>query len=39
MAGQQSLNCQTTVPMQYGRSERKCSMPKASARAWFSCVR
>jgi hypothetical protein len=27
------------LPMHSGRSERKCSMPKATALAWLSWVR
>ena len=38
VTGQQSLSCQTIAPAVRGHHERKCSMPKLTARAWLSCV-
>ncbi|CAM5720426.1 hypothetical protein SALBM217S_04952 [Streptomyces griseoloalbus] len=39
VTGQQSLSCHTTLPAHTGQCERQCSIPAATARTWFSCVR
>ena len=38
VTGQQSLSCHPIVPMHVPRSDRKCSTPVRTARAWLSCV-